>query len=322
MADALTVGLLVVAIVFALVKGLNDGASLVAVTSTGFAIMPLAAVLVLGGALVAGPLLIGTRVATTFAAGLVPAHGSTSRLSFLIAICAAMAVAAFLATRGLPTSLTMAIVGGLAGAGFGSGLPVAWATIGIVAGAGLVAPLLAGLVASAILSALGRLPRGRRTRSRMRWLKRGSFGLQALAYSANDGQSILAVFAVAVGGTSAVAVHAPELGVLAVAFCAGTVLGLRRVGPRLTLTLALTGPADDVAAELASTAAAFVARGFGAPVSMTQTMTAGLAGARTRTGLRRVRWEQAARLVTAWAATLPLAALVGACVALGIRVLR
>jgi phosphate/sulfate permease len=80
LADALTVVLLAVAILFALVKGLKDGASLVAVTSSGIPIVPVAAVTVLGGALVAGPLLIGTRVATTFAAGLVPAHGSTSRL--------------------------------------------------------------------------------------------------------------------------------------------------------------------------------------------------------------------------------------------------
>jgi PiT family inorganic phosphate transporter len=321
-ADGLTVVLLVVAVVFAIVKGLNDGASLVAVTSSGISLMPVAAVLVLGGALVAGPLLIGTRVATTFAAGLVPAHGSASRLSFLIGISAAMAVAAFLATKGLPTSLTMAIVGGLAGAGVGSHLPVAWAKIGIVSAAGIVAPFLAGLVASVVLSGLGRLPRGHSTRSRLRWFKCGSFGLQALAYSANDGQSMLAVFAVAVGGTSAVEARVPELALLAVAFCVGTVLGLGRVAPRLTLALALTGPADGIAAELASTASAFVARGFGAPISMTQTMTAGLVGARTRTGMRRVRWEQAARLVTAWAATLPISALVAAAVALVVGAVR
>ena len=52
---------------------------------------------------------------------------------------------------------------------------------------------------------------------------------------------------------------------------------------------------------------------------MTQTTAAGLAGARTRTGLGRVRWEQAARLLTAWAATLPTAALVAAAVALAVE---
>ena len=123
--------------------------------------MPLAAVLCLGGVLALGPLLVGTRVATTFAAGLVPAHGAPGRLSFLIGISAAMTVSAFLATRGLPTSLTMAIVGGLAGAGAGSGLPVAWSTVATVVAVGLGAPLLAGLVASVVLSGLGRLPRGR-----------------------------------------------------------------------------------------------------------------------------------------------------------------
>ncbi|MGD0985767.1 MAG: inorganic phosphate transporter [Acidimicrobiales bacterium] len=320
--NPLTTILLAVAVVFAVVKGLNDGASLVAVTSAGISLMPLAAVLTLGGALVVGPLLVGTRVATTFAIGLVPAHGASGRLSFLIGISAAMAVSAFLATRGLPTSLTMAIVGGLAGAGAGSGLPVAWSTVAIVVAVGLGAPLLAGIVASLVLSGLGRLPRGRSTQSRLRWLNYSSFGLQALAYSANDGQSMLAVFAVAVSGTSAVEAHLPELTVLAVAFCSGAVLGLGRVGRSLTRALVLTGPADGIAAELASTASAFAARAFGAPVSMTQTMTAGLAGARTRAGLRRVRWEQAARLMTAWAVTLPLSAFVGAAVAVSVGALR
>ena len=322
MDEALTCILLALAIVFALVKGLNDGASLVAVTSSGVPLMPLAAVLALGTALVAGPLLIGTRVATVFASGLVPGHGTTGRLSFLIGVGAAMAVAALLASRGLPTSLTMAIVGGLAGAGAGSGLPVAWSTVAFVVVVGLVAPLLAGLVGSVVLGGLGRVIKGRTTRSRLRLMKYGSFGFQALAYSANDGQSMLAVFAVAVGGTSAVNAHLPELAVLAVAFCIGTVLGLGRIGPTLTLALARSGPADGIAAELASTASSFVARSLGAPVSMTQTMAAGLAGARTRTGLGRVRWEQAARLLTAWAATLPTAALAGAVVALGVGAVR
>ena len=252
LANPLTAVLLVVAVVFALVKGLNDGASIVAVTSAGISFMPLAAVLTLGGVLVFGPLLVGTRVATTYAAGLVPAHGASGRLSFLIGISAAMAVSAFLATRGLPTSLTMALVGGLAGAGAGSGLPVAWSTVATVVAVGLGAPLLAGLVASVVLSGLGRLPRGRSMQSRLRWLNYLSFGLQTLAYSANDGQSMLAVFAVAVSGTSAVEAHLPELTVLAVAFCIGAVLGLGRVGPSLTRSLALTGPADGIAAELAA----------------------------------------------------------------------
>jgi PiT family inorganic phosphate transporter len=318
----LTTVLLAVAVVFAVVKGLNDGASLVAVTSAGLSVLPLVAVLTLAGALVVGPLLVGTRVATTFAAGLVPAHGATGRLSFLIGISAAVAVSAFLATRGLPTSLTMAIVGGLAGAGVGSGLPVAWSTVAIVVAVGLGAPVLAGLVASVVLAGLGRLPRGRSMRSRLRWLSYLSFGLQALAYSANDGQSMLAVFAVAVSGTSAVEAHLPELTVLAVAFGIGAVLGLGRVGPSLTRSLALTGLVDGITAELASAASAFAARAFGAPVSMTQTMTAGLAGARTRAGLRRVRWEQAARLMTAWTVTLPLSAVAGAAVAVSVGAIR
>lgn len=313
---------LALAITFALVKGLNDGAALVAVSGTGVPILPLAAISLLGAAVLLGPLVIGTRVADVFASGLVPADSGAARLSFLIGVAAAMAVAAFLAMRGLPTSLTMAIIGGLTGAGVGSGLRVAWTTVVIVVACGLAVPLLAGLAGSGLLALLSRVIGGRGTAAQLRWVKLCSFAFQAVAYSANDGQSMLAVFAVAIGSTTVVSAHFGQLAVIAAAFCAGTLIGLARVGRRLELALAHAGPADGIAAELASTASAFAARAVGAPVSMTQTMSAGLVGARTRAGLLRVRWEQAAGLFTAWAVTLPSAAVVACLAAAGVRVLR
>jgi inorganic phosphate transporter, PiT family len=50
-----------------------------------------------------------------------------------------------LAARGLPTSLTLAVVGAIAGAGVGASLPVTWGTVGGVLLLAALAPLGGGL---------------------------------------------------------------------------------------------------------------------------------------------------------------------------------
>ncbi|NUT32734.1 MAG: inorganic phosphate transporter, partial [Hamadaea sp.] len=62
-----------------------------------------------------------------------------------------------------------------------------------------------------------------------------------------------------------------------------------------------------VSAELAAAAAVFGSAGVGAPVSMTQSMAAGLVGAGASQGVRRVRWQFARPVLTAWLVTLPAA---------------
>ncbi|MCL4508019.1 MAG: inorganic phosphate transporter [Chloroflexi bacterium] len=306
---------LVIGVIFTFVNGLNNGSTLIAVASVGTGTTLLGATGALGVGLIIAPLLLGTRVATTIAGGLVAAQGASAAQVLLIGVAVAMTVVVMLNWRGLPTSLTLATVGGVVGAGAGALLPVAWGEVGLVVLLGVVAPLLVALGSSLLVRTVASLLSHRLLRSRLRAVSCAGFVLQALAYATNDGQRMLAVFAAGLGINGPVVVHAPELVGIALIFCAGAATGSSRVAQTLRRRLTLPSSLDALTAELASTISALAGSSIGVPVSMTQTTTAGLAGARSAVGWRRVRWEEAARLVGAWAITLPTSAVLAAGVA-------
>lgn len=320
-----TVLLIGAALGFALVNGANDGGALVATGLKVSALPPLGAIAMLAGALVVAPLLVGTQVAATLADRLVP-FGSTGgavtgRTGLLLAVVTAVAVVGVLSYRGLPTSLTLALVGGIAGAGIGGGLPVSWTVLALVLAAGLAAPAV-GAAAGLLLSRLaGLLPSRGRVGGRIRAMHVGAFGLQCVAYAANDGQKMIAVLAVATGGAGVdgggVAVSPAELALLAALFTVGLVAGVRPAASTLGAEIVAARPPDAVAAELSSAGAVLASAAVGAPVSMTQSVAAALVGAGMSHGYRRVRWRAAGRLALAWLLTLPASAVLAAVLAWG-----
>jgi PiT family inorganic phosphate transporter len=117
----MSIALLVVAALFAVVAGANDGSSILASAVRVSGLRPWVSISILLAAVVLGPLvLFGTSVATTLAHRLVPfdARGGV-HVVLLVAALAAMLVVFGLSRAGLPTSLTLALVGGISGAGWG-----------------------------------------------------------------------------------------------------------------------------------------------------------------------------------------------------------
>lgn len=298
--------LLAVAALFAFVNGVNNGGALVGVGAVG-GMVPVESIALLGVGLAVAPLLVGSRVAATLTRGLIAGDAAGSATAVALGVVVAMAVVAALNARGLPTSLTLATVGGVLGSGLGAVLPVDWHTVLIVGAAATVGPLLVAALAPLTLGLLTRAAPRPGTRA----LPRTVFILQAFAYGANDGQRMLAV-AVLYGSATA-----SRPGVVAllggpVVFCLGAALGSRQVGVRLTRRFAADGPLPGAACGLLSAASALVAAAAGAPVSMTQATAAGLIGTQARRGWRQVRWEEVVRLLTAWLVTLPAALVAGA----------
>lgn len=317
--------LLAAALGFAVVNGVNDGGALVATGLKVPGLPPLVAAGMLAVALVAGPLIIGTQVATTLVSRLVSfseVGGAVGRTALLVAVVTAVAVVVGLSRRGLPTSLTLALVGGLAGAGFGSGLPVSYPTLGLVLGAGIAAPVVGAVAGFALSRVAGLLPSRRRVAARIRVAHAGAFSLQCLAYAANDGQKMVAVLAVATGATGDVSPPVSELVLLAVLFTGGLIVGLRPAASTLSAEIIPARPPDAVAAEVSSAGAVLASAALGAPVSMTQSVAAALVGAGMSHGPRRVRWRAAGRLGLAWLFTLPVSAVVAAVLARGGALLR
>src|SRR5699024_1474916 len=129
---------------------------------------------------------------------------------------------------GLPTSLTLAVIGATAGAGRGLGVPVSWSVITMVLLVAAAAPfvgLVLALAGSTLWSARG-------SSAYLPAMRRGhllAFTTQCIAYGANYGQRIL-VLLLAAG----IALPDGRLAwwwylVLGVAFAAGTVTGLPRI---------------------------------------------------------------------------------------------
>ncbi|KAB8190830.1 inorganic phosphate transporter [Nonomuraea phyllanthi] len=295
--------LIVVAGLFAVVSGVNDGGALLATGLKLPTIRPAIGVLVLVVMVALIPLATH-QVALTFVTRLASFHQPGGQTAMTIAVIASLAVVAWLSAKGRPTSLTLAIVGGLAGAGLGWGLPVSPGSVLLVLAFAVAAPLVGGLLAWLLIRMLVVTTTARRLR---RWHQAG-FLVQTVAYAANDGQKMLAVFMVAFGFTDA---PLPYTLLVAVLFGLGTVYGLPKAGRTLGRELIASRPPHGVAAELSAGASVIACAAVGMPVSMTQAIAGGLIGAGVAQGSGRVRWYAAGKIIAAWFLTLPASALLG-----------
>jgi inorganic phosphate transporter, PiT family len=122
----------VIAAGFVLVNGINDGGTLIANGLKIPTLPPLTALMVLTLAVATVPLVVGTAVADTLGARLVTTDGATGQRALVAALLSAIGVVLLLARRGLPTSLTLATIGAIAGSGIGTGSAVAWDVVGLV----------------------------------------------------------------------------------------------------------------------------------------------------------------------------------------------
>lgn len=294
------------AAVFAVVNGANDGGAMVASQLRVPGVRPLASVLVLAAALLAVPLVLGTGVADTLTSGLIEASRDVQPQLVATGALASVAVVTVLTRLGLPTSLTLGMVGGIVGAGVGRGLPVLGTGIGRVVLIGLAAPVVGAVLAQLLV-----------TVTRVALTRRGVRGLagvaviatvaQAVAYAANDGQKMFALVAVSAAG-----VTLPVVAAVAGLFALGSLVGVRAAARTLGGGIARGGPQEEATAQLAAAGAVLSSAALGVPVSMTQAVSGGLVGTGVLRGLRQVRWRVAGQLLLAWVMTLPTAAVLGA----------
>lgn len=296
--------LIVVAGLFAVVTGVNDGGALLATGLKLPSVRPATGILVLVVLAAVVPL-ITHRVAVTFSTRLASFHEPGGKIAMTVAVISSLAVVTALSLKGLPTSLTLAIVGGLAGAGLGWGLAVSPGSVLLVLAFGVAAPFAGGLLGWVLIRVLVAVTSARGLR---RWHQAG-FLLQSVAYAANDGQKMLAVFMIVFGFSDA---RLPYTSLVAVLFGLGTMYGLPKAGRTLGRELIASRPPHGVAAELAAGTAVIACAAVGMPVSMTQAIAGGLIGAGVAQGSGRVRWYATGKIVAAWLLTLPASALLSA----------
>lgn len=305
------IALLVAACLLALVYGSNAGATIAATSVLVHGARPWAAVAVLGVALVLAPVVLGTAVATTVAHDLVPSAGSADdgRAVFLAAVVAALAVTTVLSRCRQPTSLTLALVAGIAGAAAGAGQEVAWGSVLRVLGLIAAAPLAGAVLARSLHGATRRwqvpiaaLPRWHAV----------SYCVLCFAFGGNDAQKILAIVAVATAPSAVtVEVVAWQLLLCAALFCAGAAVGLGRMERTVNRGIVAAHGLDTVITQTSTAAVMLLSSQTGSPVGMAQTLSGSLVGAGLARGRGKIRWEYVAKIALAWVLTVPAAVVVG-----------
>lgn len=304
----MTWALLAAAVAFALVNGANTGATLLAATTTLSSIGHLLGLAILAAGVALAPLLVGTGVATRFAQGMLPSGAKDGRPAMLIAVLVTLVVVLGLTGLGIPTGLTLAFVGSLAGVGAAAGSAVSWWSVALVLAMMAAAPLLGAAIAGLVVTTLARRLHSAHVSRTLDRIHAFSFPALALGYGASDGQKMLAIVVVAAGVATPGALPSlgPVLLGLGLLFALGSAAGYRRMVRRVGVGVLPLRPLYAVTSEVATASALLGSATVGAPVGVAQTMTGALVGAGASQGRGRVRWPQVTSIATAWVVTLPV----------------
>src|SRR5918992_335285 len=322
-ADLIVAIVVATALAFDFTNGFHDTANVVATSISTGAMAPqlavgYAAVLNFAGAF------LSLEVAATVAQDLVDVR---TEPEFLLVVFGGLAGAIVwnLTTWyfGVPSSSSHALIGGLVGAAFafdGGGAVMGDGILGKVLVPGLVAPLLAFVVAGLAILVLYRIVGRQRPRPVTRGFRAGqilSGGLLALAHGTNDAQKTMGVIALALvanGTLSGAELEIPDWVVIsaATAIALGTYAGGWRIIGTMSSRIHDMNPAQGFAAQGAGATVILASSQVGFPLSTTHTISGAVIGSGAAKRLSAARWGVAGNIAVAWIPTLPAAPALGA----------
>ena len=316
----LLVALIGVALLFDFLNGLHDAANSVATVVSTHVLRPHVAVAWAAFFNFIAYAVFGLHVATTVGTGIVKAGLVDARV-ILAALTGAIAWNVFTWWRGLPSSSSHALIGGLAGAGVAkAGLAaVVWAGLGKTVLWIVLSPLCGFLLAQLIVlivqwAALHSTPYT--VDRRFRVLQLFSASLYSLGHGGNDAQKTMGIIAVLLysQGLLGGSFHGPLWVVLScqAAMALGTLLGGWRIVHTMGSRITALKPMQGFCAETGGAITLFMATGLGIPVSTTHTITGAIIGVGAARRTAAVRWHVARGIVVAWVITIPAAALIAA----------
>jgi PiT family inorganic phosphate transporter len=316
----LVVALVGVALLFDFLNGLHDAANSVAtVVSTGV-LRPQVAVAWAAFFNFVAFLVFGLHVAQTIGTGIVDASVVDARVVFG-ALVGAIAWNVITWWRGLPSSSSHALIGGIAGAGIAkAGLAtIVWSGLGKTALWIVLSPLLGFVLAQLIVVAVQWLAHRATPYAvdqRFRVLQLFSASLYSLGHGGNDAQKTMGIIAVLLfsQGLLGGSFHVPFWVVIAcqTAMALGTLIGGWRIVHTMGSRITHLKPMQGFCAETGGAITLFLATGLGIPVSTTHTITGAIIGVGAARRASAVRWQVAQRIVWAWIVTIPAAAAISA----------
>lgn len=322
----IVMAIIAIAVVFDVTNGFHDSSNSIATLVTTRVATPRAAVALAGTFHVLGPLVMGTAVADTVG-GIVDGAGTT--LVPVVAAALSSAVAWNLITwaRGLPSSSSHALVGGLVGAALadsGSGA-INWGGMSGLRPSGVIgvlivlaaSPLVGALVGmAAIVVARRAFRRARREIRRpvreAQWVTSAAL---AFSHGANDAQKTMGVITLLLVADGRIDEFVVPLWVkllAAASLTLGTALGGWRIVRTIGRGIFRLRSIDGLASQASSAGVIFGSALLGAPVSTTHVVASSVAGVGAGQSWRRVRWRVVNEMVLAWVLTLPATAAMAA----------
>nr|WP_228512487.1 inorganic phosphate transporter [Clavibacter sp. VKM Ac-2872] len=228
--------------------------------------------------------------------------------------------------RGLPSSSSHALFGGLIGAavvGAGLGSVDFGVVLSKVILPALLAPAIAGLIAyttTKLAYSITRRSSGPNERGGFRYGQIFTSSLVALAHGTNDAQKTMGIITLTlIAGGFQAAGSGPEfwvIAVCAVAIALGTYMGGWRIIRTMGSGLTEVKPAQGFSAEASTAATILASSHLGFALSTTQVASGSVIGSGLGRRGASVRWNTVGKIALGWLLTLPSAAIVGAVAAL------
>ncbi|MCL6592582.1 MAG: inorganic phosphate transporter [Alicyclobacillus sp.] len=301
----------VLILAFTVVCGWNDGGNLLAALANTRVLRPLWALLLIAGAVWLGPFLLGTAVAGTVGTQIVDLRRLQPG-ALDLALASTLLTLVLSWRLRVPTSTTLALLGGLCGAGLVLLGPhgVVWRGLLKSLVSLLLAITLGGPAGWALYAVLRYGLRRANTRTGMRvgGLQSVTALLLCLGYGANDAEKSVGLLA----SLWAVLRHMPfavrpwMVVLPALAFTVGLLWGGWRVARTVGFHIFRARPVHAFATQLAAAAVILGAAVLGGPVSSTQTLDSALVGVGAAARSKQVRWPVVRRMAWVWVVTLPL----------------
>lgn len=323
----LTIATVAIVLLFDYTNGFHDAANIVATVIASRAMTPAQAVVVVGVFEFLGPLLGGTAVANTIGS-FVQLGDIQPLLSLAVLLCGLVGAIVwnFITWwKGIPSSSSHALVGGLVGAvlvSVGSEHVVwGWSELlqGRVTGvvkvlaALLLSPLAgfwAGYLIHRLMHALLRAARPA-ANSGLKLAQYATAAGLAFSHGANDAQKSMGILTLVLLTGGFIKEFAVPFWVM-LACASAITLGILSGGWRIVRTLGFAiyrvRPIHALDSQLTSAAVIFGASMAGAPVSTTHVVATSIMGIGASERPRSVRWSKAGDIIMTWIITIPGAA--------------
>jgi PiT family inorganic phosphate transporter len=321
----LLIGLIAVALAFDFLNGLHDAANAIATVVSTRLLKPVAAVAFAAFFNFAAYFLTLAvpslhAVAETIGQGLIARDMVTPAVVFG-ALAGAMFWNVVTWLKGIPSSSSHALVGGIVGAGAAhAGLVgIQWTGLNKTLVAIVLSPLL-GMLLSMLIMLVTSWMFVRTTSQRAERILRGmhlvSSGTYSLSHGLNDAQKTMGIITVLLFSTGYLhgEFHVPGW-VAASCYAAmglGTLMGGWRIIETMGTRITRLSQHQGFSASLGGSVMVFAASMLGIPVSTTHTITGCVIGAGVARRASAVRWGVAGDVVVAWSITIPASATVGA----------